>query len=399
MKHKNKAIVLGTDHYIGLAVVRSLGKKGVYVVSVNQNSFNYYGKSRFVKETLIAPDYKTHAEACLSFLINYAKNQEEKPVLFAASNPWIEFIDKYFHELKDYYLFPMDRKGLLSGLMNEYRLSEFAKKYGIPMPEMIESNEDNIYERVAKEIKYPCFLKPKDGAAFMDLYKEKAFFIKNERELKKLVEKTKADKIECFIQRIIPGPEENNYSFDCYMNQRGRIAYYTTAYKIRQWPNNFGRSTLVQQKWIPKAANLAIPFLQALRFKGFVEVEMKKDSENDKIYMTKVNVSFADFTSLHPEIGMDVPYLIYSEMTEGEIGERAIDYDTGARWRYLYDDISAMRQYVETKQKTRQEIIEENRYKKIIPSIWAKDDPWPGIKFVLFKIIRKIGRNFGMKLS
>ena len=399
MEHKNKAVVLGTNYYIGLAVVRSLGKKGVHVVSVNHNGFNYYGKSRYVKEALIAPHYKTHSEACLSFLINYAKNQEEKPVLFATADPWVEFIDKYFHELKEYYLFPMDRKGLLTDLMDKYKLLEFAKKYGVLMPETIESTEDNIYERVAKEIKYPCIFKPKDSPTFVNMYREKAFFINNERELKKALEKTRADRIECFVQRIIPGPEENNYNFDCYMNQKGKIAYYTTEYKIRQWPINFGASTVAQQKWIPEAANLAMPFLQALRFKGFVEIEMKRDSENDKIYMVEVNVRFVNFTQMHVEIGMDTPYLTYSEMVGEDIGEKKIDYDTGARWRYLYEDIPAMREYVATGQKQREEIIEENRYKNVIPSTWSKDDPWPGIKFVLFKILRKIGRTFGMKLS
>ena len=398
MEYKNKAVVLGTNYYIGIAVVRTLGKKGIHVVSVNHNGVNHYGKSRYVKEALIAPHYKEHGDACLEFLINYAKQQEYKPVLLATADPYVEFMDKYFHQLKEYYLFPMDRKGLLTDLMDKYKLTEIAKKYDVLIPEIINIDDDNIYERVAKELKYPCIVKPKDSPTFVNKYREKAIFIRNERELKRVVEMCRNDKMDVFIQRIIPGPEQNNYNFDAYMTQDGKVAYYTTEYKIRQWPINFGASTVAAQKWIPEAAELSIPFLEAIGFKGFVEVEMKRDENNGKIYMVEVNVRYVNFTEMHIRVGMDTPYLTYMEMIGEDIGKKAIDYDTGAVWRYLFEDIPAMRAYVAVEQYTREEIREQNN-QKFIPSTWSLDDPWPGIKFASSMIIRKIGRTFGLKMK
>lgn len=393
MKYRHKAVVLGTNYYIGLAVVRSLGRKGVHVVSMNHNGENLYGKSKYVKEAYIAPHYKEEEEAFLDYLLAYGRKQEEKPVLFPTADPYVEFIDKYFFELKEYFLFPMDRKGLLSDLMNKETLEEYAKRYEVRTPETVSTDQEDLYDVVAKEIKYPCIVKPADSPTFVNLYRQKTFFINSERELKEALKLTERDGQEVFIQRIIPGPEENNYNFDAYMNQKGEIAHYTTEYKIRQWPNNFGASTYAAQKWIPEAAEFAMPFLEALKFKGFVEVEMKRDSENGHIYLIEVNVRYVNFTQLHVAIGFDTPFLTYREMIGEDIGYKAYDYDTGYRWRYLYEDIASMRGYVGSGQKTRDQIIKDNDHKPIVASTWSWDDPWPGIKFVFSLIFRKISRT------
>ena len=57
MKYKNKAVVLGTNYYIGLSVVRNLGRAGVHVVTVDYED-HHYGVSKYVKERLIGPHYK-----------------------------------------------------------------------------------------------------------------------------------------------------------------------------------------------------------------------------------------------------------------------------------------------------------------------------------------------------
>ena len=395
MNYKHKAVVLGTNYYIGLAVVRSLGKEGIHVISVDHDEYNPYGKSRYVKEALIAPHYKREEKEYLDFLIDIARKEEYKPVLLATADPYVEFMDKYFFELKDYYLFPMDRKGLLTNLMDKEKLVEIAKDHGMPTPEIIRDTEDNIVERTEEEIGYPCVIKPVDSPTFVQDFRRKMFFANNPEELQSKLDLAKSKGHPVFVQRIVMGPETNNYNFDAYMNQEGKVAWYTTERKLRQWPTNFGASTLAEQKWIPEAAEFSIPFLEALGFKGFVEVEMKKDDRNGKIYLIEVNVRYVNFTQMHVDIGFNTPLLTYQEMIGMDIGTGAIDYDTGYRWRYLYEDIAAMRHYVEIGQMTRDEINEQNRHRPISNSTWSWSDPWPGIKFVLSLFRRRFLRLMG----
>lgn len=395
MSYKHKAVVLGTNYYIGLAVVRSLGKEGIHVISVNHDGPNPYGKSRYVKKNYIGPHYEKEPEEFLRFLIDLAKDEKYKPVLLATADPYVEFMDKYFFELKEYYLFPMDRKGLLTDLMDKEKLVEYAKIYDIRTPEIVHPDRAKDYiKEVEETFSYPCIIKPVDSPTFVRQYRRKTFTAENREDLIKYVDLAQADGHQVFVQRIVQGPETNNYNFDAYMNQEGKIAYYSTERKLRQWPNNFGASTYAEQKWIPKAKDFCYDFLENIGFKGFVEVEMKEDIRNGLIYLIEVNVRFVNFTQMLIDIGMNTPLLTYREMIGEDIGSMAIDYDTGYRWRYLYEDIAAMRNYEKTGQMTREEITEQNRHKPVSASTWDIKDPWPGIKFFFSLVGRRIKRIF-----
>lgn len=82
MKYKNKAVVLGTNYYIGLGVVRALGMQGIYVVSVDHDKKSHYGVSKYVKEALIGPHYKKEEKKLVEFLIDYAKKKNISQFFF-----------------------------------------------------------------------------------------------------------------------------------------------------------------------------------------------------------------------------------------------------------------------------------------------------------------------------
>mgnify|MGYP001016212190 FL=1 len=207
---RNKAVVLGTNYYVGLSIIRCLGREGVPVVAVDYSEESRYGaKSKYVSEKHIAPHYKEDPKGLLNFLLEYAKKQEKKPVLYPGADPYVEFIDKFFDELKEYYLFPMDRKGFWTEVMDKYRMSLLAHEYGVKVPETINSKEPNLIERVREEIKYPCIIKPMDSASFVKAYRRKVFIINSEEELIEKVNMIHKDEHGITIQRIIPGPEEN----------------------------------------------------------------------------------------------------------------------------------------------------------------------------------------------
>lgn len=396
-KVNNKAVVLGTNYYIGLAVVRSLGRKGIRVVSIDHGGINHYGKSKYVSEAYIAPHYSREETGFLNFLLDYGRKQELKPVLFPTADLYVAFMDKHFDALKEYYLFPMDRSGLLTALMDKSELTRMAEEFGLKTPERLDISEDDLYQKVKDQIGYPLIVKPDNSADFVSHYHKKVFFINDESELKEKIAMTRMDGHDVSIQRIIPGPEKNNYNFDCYVDRNGRMAYYTTEQKIRQWPNNFGASTLADQRWIKDAADFSIPFIKWLNYKGFIEIEMKRDSHSGQIYLMEANVRYVNFTQLHVAIGMDTPYLTYLDCTGQDIGEKIIDYDTGKRWRYLYEDIPAIKGYLRSGQMTKDEIRSDKNYDEMISAIWSFDDPIPGIVFFLSHAYHKIRKVLGIE--
>ena len=221
-----------------------MGRNDIHVTAIDYSEESRYGaKSKYLSEKHIAPHYKENPEGLLNFLVEYAKKQDKKPVLYPGADPYVEFIDNYFYELKEYYLFPMDKKGRWTEIMDKFRMSLLADEFNVKVPETINADEIDLIQRVNEEIKYPCIIKPMDSASFVRAYRHKVFIINSEKELIEKVDMCKKDGHGIIVQRIIPGPEENCYCYDAYLNQDSKVTHYTSAYKIRQWPNNFGAST------------------------------------------------------------------------------------------------------------------------------------------------------------
>ena len=394
-KVKNKAVVLGTNYYVGLSIIRCLGRNGVPVVAVDYSEESRYGaKSKYLSEKHLAPHYKQDPKGLLDFLIDYGKKQDLKPVLYPGADPYVEFIDTYFDELKEFYLFPMDRKGFWTEVMDKYRMSLLAQKYGVKVPETINSKDENLIERVREEIKYPCIIKPMDSASFVKAYRRKVFIIKTEEELIEKVDMIHKDNHGIVIQRIIPGPEENCYCYDAYLNQDSKVTHYTSAYKIRQWPNNFGASTYAKQKWIPELHDICKPFLESIKFKGFAEIELKRDENTGEIYLIEVNVRTINFNEMLAKCGLNFPYIAYLEMTDKIPENKSVETETGYVFHYMYEDIFALRGYLKSKQMGPRKILKDFTLKRV-HSTWSWDDPMPGLYFVSTIAGKVLGRTFG----
>lgn len=380
MKYRHKAVVLGTNYYIGLSVVRNLGRAGVHVTTVDYDKNMKYGVSKYVRERLIAPHYKEEEQKCVEFLIDYAKKQSHKPVLFPTADLYVEFIEDNFDILKEYYLWPNDKKGLYRKLMDKQSLLEFTEPLGIKTPEIIDMNEENLYKRVTEELGYPCIVKPRDSMPFVNQYRSKVLFVNSENELKQKIEMCKKDKQDVFVQRIVKGPETNCYSFDAYYDKDQNVVSYMTTNKIRQWPINFGASTYARQHYIKELYDICVPLFKAVGYRGFAEVELKRDERTGTIYLVEVNVRFVNFTELQCHMGMNTPLMYFLDSIGEDFTGPKIDKDMEVYWKYEYEDIPAIKQYVQTGQMTWGDIFKDYRFRKV-KSTWAWDDPKPGLVF------------------
>lgn len=396
MEYKNKAVVLGANYYIGLSTIRCLGKAGVSVTAVDYDRDKAYGlESKYCKEIGIAPHYKNEPERFLSFLIDYAKGQEEKPVLIPTADPYVEFIDTYFDELKEYYLFPMQEKGIYTKLMDKDKFYQFCQEIGAVIPETVLLDEDNFMEKVKQNVGFPCMVKPADSPSFMHEFRQKMFKVHDEKELEEAVAKAKEKNIDVFIQRIIPGFDDHMYTFDAYINQEGEITHWTTCQKYRQYPINFGASVYTTQKYVKELYDIAAPFLKKTGFRGFAEIEFKKDENTGQFYIIEVNVRITNFNALLYKCGLNMPYITYREMIGAPLPNKSIEKDLGIVFWCAYEDMFAVRDYIKTKQLTPLQIAKSYCTKKA-PAIWDIDDQKPFWEFNK-QLTKRVLRKFRTK--
>jgi len=391
---KNKAVVLGANYYIGLSIIRCLGIHDIPVVAVDYSKKGTYGfYSKYLSEKLIGPDSKEDPEGLLDFLVEYGKKQDKPPVLYPSADGYAEFIDKYLPTLQKYYLINQTEQGLFTKVINKDSLYSLAKEHNVLFPETIYIDDEDYKEKVNSIIKFPCLVKPTDSPAFVSYFRKKLFKVYNMEELEDAIKKAQEANLDVVIQRIIPGFDDHMYTFDAYLNQDSKVTHWITCQKLRQFPINFGASVYTIQKYVPELYEIGAKFLEDIGFKGFAEIEFKKDADTGKYYLIEINARTTNLNSMLFKAGINMPYLAYCELTNELPEPYAIEEDTNIAFWYAYEDFFAIRNYKKTKQLTGKEIIKTfNRPKAY--AIWDMKDPLPAFAFIFQKIKRLFSKIF-----
>lgn len=381
-----KAVVLGTNYYIGLAIVRGLGSEGVHVVAVDYSHEQCYGsKSKYISEKLIAPHYKNDEQGLVDYLIEYASKEKEKPLLMPSADPYVEFIDKHLDELKAYYHINMTEQGLWSNLMDKDYLHKVCTDLGVMVPEIVRTTDPDYLGRVEKELGFPCIVKPIDSPSFVSVFRNKMFKCFTLEAVEASVKKANDKDLEVFVQRIIPGFDDHVCTYDAYMNQNSDVTHWMTCQKLRQYPINFGASVFTKQKHIPELEKIGTPLFKKLGYKGFAEIEFKKDAVTGDYYLIEINVRTTNLDALLYKCGINFPYLAYEECQGVAIGQKTVTKESGIIFQYLFEDILACRGYIKTKQLTTGAVLKSLFVRKA-GAIWSWKDPMPGIDFTLSKV-------------
>lgn len=379
---KNKAVILGSNYYIGLSIIRCLGKEGIHTVAMDYEKENTYGaESRYLKEQVIVPHYRKNERELLKFMVDYAKKEKEKPVLFPSGDPYVEFIDRNFDALKEGYLFPMDVKGKWTDIMMKDTLEKLATEHGMPIPESVELNDPMIFEKVDKNIGYPCILKPTESTMFVAKFRVKNFILNNKEELEKYRKTIQENDLDGVIQRIIPGFDDHMYTYDAHLDADSEVTHWMTCQKHRQFPINFGASVYTEQRLVPELHEMSRKFYKEIGYKGFGEIEYKKDEKTGKYYLIEINTRTTNLNSLLEKAGVNFPLLAYKEMTGEKIVKENKTYDTRIYFRYLYEDLLAIREYVRAGQLTKMGIF-RSLFRRKAPAILSFRDPKPGLGFL-----------------
>ena len=394
----NKAVVLGCNYYIGLSIIRCLGREGVHVVACDYDFDNSYGaKSKYISEFLKIDDLNKFGEEAFVGLIEYGKKQEEKPVLLPTHDKYVEFIDEYYDELEKYYLISQ-AKGLNSKLLDKWTLYDIAKENGVKIPATINANDENLVEKVKNEVGFPCIIKPVDTVEFTKIFRNKVFICNNVEEMENGIKKSKDNNIEIFIQEIVPGFDDCMLTYDYYIDKNGKNTHYMTAQKQRQRPINFGASCFTIQKYNQKLIDMSKPFLENIGYRGFGEIEYKRHEKTGEIYLIEINARTTNFNNLIYKVGINMPYIAYLDLT-GNLKEsdcKYVDYDTNYAFIYGFEDMVAIWRYKKTKQVGILKSLKISFSSKWAPAIFATDDlkPWFFFnKILLGKVFRKIFRR------
>ncbi|MUV39299.1 D-aspartate ligase [Lentibacillus sp. JNUCC-1] len=393
---QHKAVVLGTNYYIGLSTIRCLGSEGIHTVAADYSDAGTYGAtSKYCSEQLILPHYKKDTEHFINTLIAYATQQEHKPVLIPCHDSYLEVIDAHLDTLKQHYLLPNMDQGLYTKVMDKEKLHQLAVEEGVRVPETVYLNDESFTEKVEQTIQFPCLVKPVDSPTFVSVFRQKLFKVYDMEELNDAIKKAKDAELEVIIQRIIPGADDHMHTFDAYLNHNSKITHWTTCQKFRQYPINFGASVFTVQKHIPELYDLGAHFLENIGYKGFAEIEFKKDETTGEFYLIEINARITNFNHMLYDIGLNFPYIMYRELIGEPLEPKAVTQTTNRAFWYAQEDLLAIKEYIKTGQLSVKE-VSKSFFRPKTGAVWNRHDPkpaWVYSRQLVRKALKRVTRR------
>jgi predicted ATP-grasp superfamily ATP-dependent carboligase len=330
-------VVLGSD-FRALAVVRSLGRRGIPVVVVdNLPRSAWFSRHLQARHTLDGP---MEGPALVDRLLAIARRDGlEGWLLYPLYDDAVETVARQAEALSVAYRLTTPPAAAVREATDKRLAYAAAEEVGVPVPR-------TWYPAGADEVRdlaldFPAVLKPASSAPLQAAARRKAFQANSREELLKAYELAAgfigADGL--MVQELIPGGGGDQLAVGAFCRE-GEVLVSMTARRTRQYPVDFGLgSCFVEAVEVPGIEAAAAALLRRLRLSGMVEVEFKRDPRDGACKLLDVNVRAWGWHGLCQDCGLDFPYLQYLETLGRPLPETRVVY--GHRWRRLLTDLPA----------------------------------------------------------
>jgi D-aspartate ligase len=388
------ALVMGGD-YRGLALVRSLGHRGIPVWVITQEDQRLAGASRYVSRKWFYPGWSDGGG--VEFLIGLSRKYNlQNWMLLPTCDESVHLVATHHQELANHFKLTVPPWDVLQYAVDKHLMHQLAEKIGIDAPRTYSPR--NSQDLASLPFDFPVILKPARRDRFNRLTAAKAWRANDVRTLKELYAEacTLLPPELLMIQEVIPGGGEEQFSFAA-VCQDGRPLASLVARRTRQFPIDFGRaSTFVETVEDPGIVEPSERFLEAVRYSGLIEVEFKRDPRTGRFKLLDANPRVWGWYSLCEASGVDFVYLLWLLLQGLPLPE--MHARIGVRWMRLSTDLLASLGEIRGGQ------LSIPQYFRSLggphaPVIFATDDLRPGVlegPYLTYLLLKRLMRGRGI---
>lgn len=310
-----------------LAVIRSLGKKGLAVTGGESSRVATSLFSKYCSRRVAYPSVRRHPKAFLAFLrrelkeVNYdlVMPMEEETLLLLA---------QHREELAPVDRFPMPPYEAVVQVRDKGWLLQHASQQGIPIPRTFWVENLDDLKAVKDHIPSPWVIKPRVSSGSFGIA-----YVEEEGDLLAAYQEVHKQFPFPLIQERIP-PQGEAFGCSALMGRGGEVKARFTHRRLREYPITGGPSTLRESVRHDQIEELGIQLLRSLQWYGVAMVEFKVDPRDNQPKLMELNPRFWGSLALAIHAGVDFPYLVY-KMAMGEDFDPVLEYEQGVRCRWL----------------------------------------------------------------
>jgi D-aspartate ligase len=333
-----------------LAVVRSLGRRGIKTILITTNKRDGIIHSRYVAGVEFCPYIHEPVERMHDFFSALALSYPGKKVLIPSVDECAWYVGTHYSRLAENYLIPAPDSTTIKKINNKRFQYETAQGLGIPIPETYFPQDLAEVEVLSRTISnYPYVIKPnvsfewKLQSAKSGARGKKGIRVDSAQELLTVAKDIFLPGTEFMIQEIIGGRDQRLVTFLGFFSADHRPVSWFIRKKIRQCPIDFGYCTMTESCHDPVVLDQSQRLLTAINYYGVAGVEWKLDPATETYKLIEINGRPVNTTGCAIAAGVDLPAMAYFDAI-GQPLPPVTDWKDGERWAWLTMDFWAARE-------------------------------------------------------
>lgn len=341
--HRQPAVVVG-GLASGLAVIRSLGARGVRLIAVPHADSHYAQASRYVARVWPAPHPELERERFVGSLVNLAERLGERAVLIPTTDDDVTAIARSKALLQRHYLVACMDWPVVERFIDKGRTYELAEQAGVAAPRTFVPNSPSELRDCGDAVGYPCLVKPRESHNYSRHFKRKMVKAANLEELEQAWREAVEAGLSVLVQELIPGADTDGVNYNAYIWDDQPLAE-CTARKVRLAPPELGSPRVVVTEDVPEIVETGRVLLRKLGVYGFANVEFKRDARDGRYKLMEVNGRHNRSALLSVRAGVDFPWIEYCHLL-GDSPPVPNGYRLGLYWiNGLSDAVQSARHF------------------------------------------------------
>ena len=307
-----RAVVTYGRGWQSLAVTRSLGKRGVEVVTGDEYALTPASFSKYSIADFRYPSPGAEPEKFLDVLeetvLRYKPEDPAVPYVLMPIHKETYLIAKHRDRFEPHIRVPLPRLEQIEQVHNKGTLAAFALERGLPMPRTWIPRSVEEVEEDAGEFPLPAFVKLRESAAGVGIQK-----VDSAAELagtfRDFVERYRLRPRDYpIVQESVPG---DDYCVTTLFD-RGELVASMTYRNLRQFPAGTGAGVLRETVEAEAMERIAAEVLGPLGWHGVAEIDFRWSGDlDDPPALIEVNPRFWGGLNQAIASGWDYPWLLY----------------------------------------------------------------------------------------
>lgn len=331
----DRILILDANQRSALAATRSLGARGLAVVTADSTGSSLAGASRHAALHVVYPNPHAEPEAFVATLQTLIE-RHRIDVLLPMTDVTTALVLNQRARLYGVRI-PCPELSAYEQLSDKGRLAALATELDVKTPATVAVSDAAALDEVHQKLTFPAVLKPARSRNWIGgrCVTAPVQYVHSLAELRAAIERaSRVAPIPWLIQEYVPGQGQGVFSlFD-----HGRPHSFFSHRRLREKPPSGGVSVLSESVPLPpQMVAAAQRILSHVGWHGVAMVEFKVTPDGTP-YLIEVNGRFWGSLQLAIDAGIDFPYLLY-RLAIDRPTLPANGFEIGRRSRWLLGDL------------------------------------------------------------